>query len=112
MDDVEGGGDTFPFEDNDIVRTAFSGDTEEQSASAHSPTPCFSNNKSRGAPRTSMSSPSAFPLCLLRAGIPPGVNPQVISSSNTSEMRVTARPRSTGVGRKNMSGHSLIAEAT
>lgn len=45
-------------------------------------------------------------------GLPPGVHPQVISSSDTSAYAVHKRPGNTAVRRKSLSGHSVIAEAT
>jgi hypothetical protein len=41
-----------------------------------------------------------------------GVTPFVLSTSDTSEFCKKRRPGNTGVRRKNVSGHNVIAEAT
>lgn len=46
------------------------------------------------------------------AGVPPGIQPHVISSSDISQYAVHKRPGNTAVSRKSLSGHTIIAEAT
>ena len=46
-----------------------------------------------------------------RPGLPPGITPQVISSSDTSTFSLKRRPGNTGVHRKSISGHTLVADA-
>lgn len=53
-------------------------------------------------------SPSSRPSTRL----PPGVTPHVISSSDTSQYAMNRRPGNTGVRRKSLSGHTVIADAT
>lgn len=73
------------------------------------------------SPRTGSSTPgptvrpfvsAGTPLSRARPAIPPGVIPQVISSSDTSSYSLARRPGNTAVKRKTMSGHTIIAEAT
>lgn len=52
------------------------------------------------------------PISRPMQGLPAGVTPVVISSSDTSQYAVKRRSGNTGVRRKNVSGHSVIAEAT
>ena len=52
------------------------------------------------------------PFSRVRPGLPPGVTPQIISSSETSSYSLGSRPGNTGVKRKAVSGHTIIAEAT
>ena len=47
-----------------------------------------------------------------RPGLPLGITPQVISSSDTSSFSLKRRPGNTGVRRKSISGHTLVADAT
>lgn len=49
---------------------------------------------------------------LLRTGLPVGVTPHLISSSDTSDSNARKRLGNTAVRRKSISGHSLIAQAT
>jgi hypothetical protein len=44
--------------------------------------------------------------------LPVGVTPFVLSTSDTSKFCKKRRPRNTGIHRKNVSGHNVIAEAT
>ena len=63
--------------------------------------------------RVPAASPSAnTPDGRARGFIPPGVTPQIISSSETSSYSTKRRPGNTAVRRKNVAGHSVIAEAT
>jgi len=53
-------------------------------------------------------SPNMFP----RSTIPIGVTPHVLSSSNTSDSTFTCHGGNTGIQRKNVTGYSVIAQAT
>ena len=83
-------------------------EASEETAPPRSP-PLTSRTPSRG-PAASMSgrTPSSQPF----AGVPAGINPQVISSSGTSSYSLKCRPGNTAVRRKSLSGHTVIAEAT
>ena len=75
--------------------------------------PAQSQRRSTQTPRPAvqtdnMPSPRTRPF----TGMPPGISPQVISSSENSQYAVHRRPGNTVVRRKNLSGHSVIAEAT
>ena len=52
------------------------------------------------------------PFSRVRPGLPPGVIPQIISSSETSSYSLGRRAGNTGVKRKAVSGHTIITEAT
>jgi len=45
-------------------------------------------------------------------GVPTGVIPQVISSSENTHASMRGRPGNTGVKRKALTGHALVADAT
>lgn len=45
-------------------------------------------------------------------GLPPGITPHVISSSETSQATMQRRTGNTGHKRKNLTGHAIIADAT
>jgi hypothetical protein len=70
--------------------------------------PSPQGNPGGGAPPTGGMSASPWPGFT----IPPGVATHILSSSDTSECGGRRRPGSTGVQRKSMSGHNLIADAT
>ena len=59
-------------------------------------------------PLDNAGSPSGRPF----NGVPAGIMPQVLSSSENSLSALNRRPGNTGVRRKNVSGHTVIAEAT
>ena len=47
-----------------------------------------------------------------RPGLPPWITPHVINSLDTSSFSLKRRPGNTGVRRKSISGHTLVADAT
>ena len=80
----------------------------EDSSPLSSPQRMFSMPSRQAAPSTSTGTPSSRP----KRGLPLGVTPQVISSSETSQCARKGRAKSTIVQYKNLSGHNVIAEAT
>lgn len=111
-DDIDDAGNDSTADEYDVASTAFSGDTQEQSVSAHSPSAVSGRNPLAQSPSMSMSSPSSSLARPPRYVLPAGVTPHLISSSDTGEFGLCDRPGSTVVRRKTMSGHSIIAEAT
>lgn len=84
----------------------------EDSDSTRSRQPCSDNFATAAGGSLSMSSPRATPARPPRAPLPFGVVPILISSSDTTSEGSSQRPGNTGVRRKALSGHSLLAEAT
>ena len=83
-------------------------EASENSTPPRSP-PVTSRTASRGpAASISVGNPTSQPY----PGVLAGVQPQVISSSGNSSYSLKCRPGNTAVRRKNLSGHTVIAEAT
>lgn len=83
-------------------------DTTEGSSPPRSPRRTPTTPTAIPAFTDTTASPSSRPSTRL----PPGVTPHVISSSDTSQYAVNRRHGNTGVRRKSLSGHTVIAEAT
>ena len=69
--------------------------------------PLSTHSRSTG-PSEHVGTPQSRPY----TGLPPGITPHYISSSETSHFAMQRRPGNTGVKRKSVSGHAVIAEAT
>ena len=60
----------------------------------------------------SFNSLTATPTPVRRNGIPPGVTPLMVSSSDTSSFTVHRQEGNTGIRCKHLLGHNVIADAT
>ena len=74
----------------------------------HSPPMAASTPSSRPAPSAFVGTPVSRPV----RGVSAGITPVVISSSDTCENVVKRRGGNTAIRRKNLTGHSVIVEAT
>ena len=87
---------------------ATAGESMEQSSPPCSPITSSSNP----GPAIRPSPSTGTPLSRARPGVPAGIVPQIISSSDTSLYSLGRRPGNTAVKRKGVSGHTIIAKAT
>lgn len=106
---LEGEDDSEPDQDDaydNAIHEAF--ESNDASSQPTSPRRTVSTAAQYARTPPPAGSPSARPFI----GIPPGITPHVLSSSDNTSYGVQRRPGNTGVRRKNISGHSVIAEAT
>lgn len=96
-------------------------ETDDPSDFPPDSTHCTEDSTPPRSPRMASSTPSrtaapceatVTPRSRLFGGVPAGITPHVISSSETSNSAAQRRLGNTGVRRKNVSGHSIVAEAT
>lgn len=99
-------------DDNDVNDTTFTADMEERSYSTKSPIQCKVNHAANARRSYSMSSSKSKPAATPKGRLPPGVVPQLISSSNTTGRSSTQPLGSTAVRSRSVSEHTLIAKAT
>ena len=104
--------DTNDQDIEDPMDFAAAEETARESTEQTSPprSPLTSSSTPGPAVRPSLS--TGTPLPRRRSAIPPGISPQVISSSDTASYSLGRRPGNTTVKRKIISGHTIIAEAT
>ncbi|KAG0594510.1 hypothetical protein M758_UG083900 [Ceratodon purpureus] len=88
------------------VQEAF--ESTDASSQPRSPQRSSSTAAQEGRSPATGGSPGTRPF----TGVPPGVTPHVLSSSDNTHFSGHRRPGNTAVRRKNLSGHSVIAEAT
>ena len=80
----------------------------EDTTSPRSPHVLLSTHSRNTVPSEHVGTPQSRPY----TGLPPGITPHYINLSETSHFAMQRRPGNTGVRRKSVYGHVVIAEAT
>lgn len=100
-------------DENDPIAAAAALDiADDVSVSTQSPAAAFGSAKARAVLGLPFETDFDSPTPVRKRSLPVGVTPQLLSSSVTPRGTPRRRPPNTGIRRKSLSGHSLIADAT